>query len=152
MPKRARTIFLVIEVLVCFGVLIPLLLLGTAALPMWIAILQTECFKFAAAKNPDAGLLLLAVAPIALVVAGNLGLAGIVRVLYLLSQHRPAAKRHLGTLTLLCAGIAGVAGFNLLEGPRDLLGQPVAFALYFGLPMLATGHLLFLGRRFLFRT
>ena len=152
MPTRARTILLCLEVLVCFGALIPLLLLGTATLPMWIAILQTECFEFVAAKNSDAVMLLVAVAPIALVVAGNLGLAGIVRVLYLLSQQPPTTKLHPGTLTLLCSGIAGVVGFNLLEGLRDPLGEPVAFALFFGLPVLATSHLLFLGRRFLFPT
>jgi hypothetical protein len=133
---------LCVEVLICFGPVLLLLLLGLMASPIWIATVAGESIAPDASAWDGAW-------PLAAVTCGVLGLWSMVRLLRLLmaeslTGHNPT------TWALLCAGLGGLLLFSVVAGPLPVALDPeawLALTLYFLLPVACAGHLVFLARK-----
>lgn len=98
--------------LVCFGPLTFTLLLGVLALPLWLAMLADLLVRPEAhAHDPGATLPHVAV-PIAYVLSGLVGLAGLFRVLTLPRDQRPRRHR-VFTIGMVAVGLTALLIFDL---------------------------------------
>ena len=139
-----------LELVVCFGPAMSLLILGVMMLPLWVASLGVAVLKslgLVAVVDSGPGGLWASLVLIGAVVTGVFGVLGVARLVYLLLRPGGVLPRPYATLGLVIAGILGLCLYNGVVQPTDLETEPVAFALLFALPLLGTAHLLYLARR-----
>jgi hypothetical protein len=136
--------------LVCFAPVTALWLLGVLVAPFWvsmIAVLLTNPERFAA---DSAEALWGSIAALTYVVAGFVGLLGLLRVLTLPRRERPRRHRFF-TIGMVAVGLAALLGFSYpigvadLADGRDLVGLIVIVAL----PFIGAAWLLVKSWRFL---
>ena len=150
MPRWLVTILLIIELLVCFGPAVLVLMLGSFMLPTWVIMFGGHLNGTVVPSNNDAGLPWDLILPIAVVVLGLVGMIGLLRVAALVLLARRSAANRIFTLFCVAAGIASLVLFNgMMEGidPREAFLGSMVFAI---LPAIGSVHFVFLARRALF--
>ena len=123
---------LIVELVVCFGPLIPLLVVGLLFAPVQLMMVET-------APSPN---WLDAVIPLGQVACGLIGFASLVYVVRKLFEGHGAISRP----TLVCVGTA----LGALAVSPMLLSGSLVWTVVGLLPLIASLHILFLARRMLF--
>lgn len=119
-PKPGSSLWLV--AIVCFGPLTLVLLLGVLALPLWFSMLAELLIRPEDFAHPGASGRNVAI-PIAYVVSGLVGLAGLVRVLTLPRDARPRSHR-IFTIGTIVIGLAALLIFDLDRIVRTIAEFP----------------------------
>jgi len=138
---------------VCFGPLAVVLLLGVLVLPFWVGMLVAQVTEPERFAHDLSGSIWHFVWPIGLVIAGLIGITGLVRVLTLSRRERPKSHR-VFTIGMVAVGLAALMIFDLPIAIGVLSdfseGIPVAgIAIYMLLPFAGAAWLLFKSWRFL---
>jgi hypothetical protein len=139
--------------IVCFGPLALIVLLGVFALPLWFGMAAAYVGEPERLSHELPGSLRDVVWPIALVVSGLIGLAGLLRVLTISRRSRPKSTRVV-TIGMIAVGLVALAifDFGLLVGVGSDLsaGIPVeGIAVYLVLPFAGAYWLVSKSWRFL---
>jgi len=148
-PRDESRSHLWVVAFVCFGPLTLTWLLGLLMTPMWIGMLIALLAKperFAHDPGATPGVVGL---PIGLVIAGLIGLVGLVRVLTL-PPERPESHR-LYTIGMVAVGLAALLVFHFADGGSAPLAEvlTVSGVLYLVLPLTGAAWLLARSWRFL---
>ena len=97
---------------VCFGPLVLVWLLGLIMVPLWAGMLAFQLAEPERFAHELSGSIVDFIWPIGVVIAGFVGIVGMLRVLTLSRRERP--KRHrVFTLGMVAVGLAGLAIFDL---------------------------------------
>lgn len=150
--RRVYRFLVYLEVLVCFGPLGGVLLLGLLALPIWTQGL------WAYIEDDGERLLWDSLWPILVVFSGIVGFWGLVRVLAVAVRTNAKPRSNRVTILMVGIGIFGLVLFNVVAGPLPLLREeglgvlvePAslwASLIYVVLPVSCASHLVYLARR-----
>lgn len=144
---------LYLELVACFGAATALLATGLVMVPIWVMGAGVEVLGLLGLMSvSDSGPgFWVGLIPLGAVVAGVLGLLGVVRLVHLSSGPGDVLVRPDGTLGLIAAGVLGLCLYSMVVQPTDPRAEPVEFAVLFVMPLLGTLHLLYLARRSVFR-
>jgi hypothetical protein len=137
--------------IVCFGPLALIVLLGVFALPLWIGMAGAYLAEPERFSSELSGSLGDVVWPIALVVSGLIGLAGLLRVLTISRRSRPKSTRVV-TIGMVAVGLVALAifDFSVLVGVgSDLVESIPGIAVYMVLPFAGAAWLVSKSWRFL---
>ena len=133
-----------VEAIICFGPLVLVLLLGALIFPIWVVMLAAALIGVAPWVDGAGRTMWDVVWPMMFVLGGAIGLAGLVRILVVLSERDRPAQRSTATTIMVLVGLLALASFNLYDGVDT--ENLAALLVYVLLPGIGSLHLLYLAR------